>query len=124
MPLIFKFHPFVTNITHFKTPLSQKLQKNKRFLMFSGAISPAIRQKGESQNKYFKKTKQAKFSEKRGKEIFVFGKFGVLCFLETPALRLTFCLITNDIIETLVNIELTNVPVFHQSAHLCPHNKY
>ena len=39
--------------------------------------SSVIRQKGESKNEYFKKTKHAKF----------FGKFGALCFLETPILR-------------------------------------
>ena len=38
-----------------------------------------IRQKGESQNWCFKKTKHAKCS--------FFGKFGMFCFLETPALR-------------------------------------
>ena len=72
-----------------------------------------IRQNGESQNGCFKKTKHAKFSEKRtflppgthtyehfllrdtrtyvcvsgGKKRSFFGKFGVLCFLETPVLR-------------------------------------
>ena len=45
--------------------------------------SSVIRQKGESQNGCFKKTKHAKFSEKCS----FFGKFGVLCFLETPVLR-------------------------------------
>ena len=48
---------------------------------------------GESQNGYYKKTKNAKFLEKRkkcvsgGKKCSFFGKFGVLCFLETPVLR-------------------------------------
>ena len=65
-------------------------------------ISSVIRQKGESQNGCFKKTKCAKFSEKRafltlcshtyvcktgGKKCLFFGKFGVLSFLETPVLR-------------------------------------
>ena len=55
------------------------------------------RQKNEYQNGCFKKTKHAKFSEKRefltcvcvlgGKKCSFFGKFGVLCFLETFVLR-------------------------------------
>ena len=65
-------------------------------------ISSVIRQKGESQNGCFKKTKHAKFSEKQtfltpdmhtyvwlsgSKNCSFFGKFGVHCFLETPVLR-------------------------------------
>ena len=65
-------------------------------------ISSVIRQKGESQNKCFKKIKHAKFSEKltflipryahvqepiRRWEMFLFSKICVLCFLETPILR-------------------------------------
>ena len=60
-------------------------------------MSSVIRQNGESQNGYFKKTKHAKFSEKPtfltyvcvsgGKKCSFFEKFGVLCFLETPVLR-------------------------------------
>ena len=61
--------------------------------------SSVITQKGESQNVCFKKTKQAKFSEKRkfstpwyahyqgDKKCSFFRKFGFLCFLETPVLR-------------------------------------
>ena len=64
--------------------------------------SSVIRQKGESQNRCFKNTKHAKFSEKqtfltpwyahvlvriRGNKCSFFGKFGVLCFPETPVLR-------------------------------------
>ena len=64
--------------------------------------SSAIRQNGESQNGCYKKTKHAKFSEKRvfltpdtftylyvsrGKKRSFFGKFGVLCFLVTTVLR-------------------------------------
>ena len=60
------------------------------------------RQKGESQNGCFKKTRHTKFSEKRTfltrwythtyicisgvKKCSLFGKFGMLCFLETPVL--------------------------------------
>ena len=52
-----------------------------------------LRQKGESQNGCFKKTKHSKFSEKHifypliRKKCSFFGKFGVLCFLKTPVLR-------------------------------------
>ena len=54
-----------------------------------------IRQKGESQNVCFKKTKHIKFSEKRtflvcvsgGYKCTFFGKFDVLCFLDAPVLR-------------------------------------
>ena len=65
--------------------------------------SSVLRQKGESQNGCFKKTKHTKFSEKRtfltpwyahtrtcayeGKKYSFFGKFGVLSFIETPVLR-------------------------------------
>ena len=78
-------------------------------------ISSLIRKKGESQNRCFKKTKYAKFSEKTnisyplrwtrirtyvcvsgGKKFCFFGKFGVLCFLETPVLRFALFLITED----------------------------
>ena len=70
-----------------------------------------IRQKSESQNGCYKKTKPAKFSEKRtfltpqesehflppdmhvrifgGKNCAFFRKFGLLCFLVTPVLRFT-----------------------------------
>ena len=56
-------------------------------------ITSVIRQKGESQNGCFKKTKHAKFAEKRmirigGKKCSFFGKFGVLSFLETPVSRI------------------------------------
>ena len=59
-----------------------------------------IRQKGESQNGCLEKTKHAKFSEKRtfltpdthtyvrnGGKCSLFGKFDMLCFLETTVLR-------------------------------------
>ena len=63
--------------------------------------SSVIRQKDESQNGCFKKTKLATFSEKRtfltplctyqcvlgGKKCSFFGKVGMLCFLGTPVLR-------------------------------------
>ena len=50
-----------------------------------------IRQKDESQNGGNKKTKHAKFSEKRtfltSRKCSFFGKFGMLCFLVTSVLR-------------------------------------
>ena len=67
--------------------------------------SLVIRQKGESHNGCYKKTKYAKFPEKRpfhtplirtrsceyqgGKKCSFFGKSDVLCFLVTPVLRFT-----------------------------------
>ena len=69
--------------------------------LFECITSSVIGQKGESQNGCFKKTKQAKFSDKqifltpwyecvsRGKKHFFFGKFAVLCFFETRVLRFT-----------------------------------
>ena len=57
--------------------------------MFLGGLnSLVIRQKSESQHGCFKKTKQAKFSEKRTflTSLF-FGKFVMLSFLKTPVLR-------------------------------------
>ena len=63
-----------------------------------------IRQKGESQNGGNNKTQQAKFSVKDkhilpldtrtcvcasgGKKCLFFGKFGMICFVATPVLRL------------------------------------
>ena len=66
-----------------------------------------IRQKCESQNEYYKKTKPARFSEKRtfltpwyghvhvrvrGKKYLFFGKFVLLCFLVAPVLRFALLL--------------------------------
>ena len=58
-------------------------------------ISTVVRQKGESQNGCFKKTKHAKFSEKRTflTESFSFlGKFVMLCFFKTLVLRFALLL--------------------------------
>ena len=55
--------------------------------------SLVINQNGESQNECFKQTKHAEFSKKRTlcvsgcKKCLFFGKFVVLCFLETPVMR-------------------------------------
>ena len=77
----------------------------RRLLIAFLVTSSVIRQKGESQNGCFKKTKHAKFSAKTNifyplirtrtcayayqgiKNVHFCGKFGVLCFLETPGLR-------------------------------------
>ena len=71
--------------------------------LIKNSTSSVIRQKGESQNGCFKKTKHVKFSEKTNistpligtrtcayqgvRNVCFFGKFGVFCFLETPVLR-------------------------------------
>ena len=68
-----------------------------RFHRISSKNLSVIKPKGESQNGCFKKTKHAKFSEKKnfltpyicvcvsgGQKYLFFGKFDVLCFLETP----------------------------------------
>ena len=71
--------------------------------MFSIYNTSVIRQKGESQNWCFKKTKHVKFSEKTNlsnplictrtcayqgvRNVRFFEKFDVFCFLETPVLR-------------------------------------
>ena len=70
--------PFFKAFKLFRITAQPKLRKYLQCY-----FSSVIRQKGESQNGCFKKTKHAKFSEKRT----FFGKFGVLCFLETPVLR-------------------------------------
>ena len=93
--------------------------------------SSVIRRKGESQNGGNKKTKQAKFSEKRtfltppdshtyvrvsvGKTcfffLFVFGKLGLLCFLVTFVLR--FALLSYSCLLTYVRLlTLTHTYVF------------
>ena len=77
-----------------------------------------IRQKDESQNECFKKTKHVKISQKRTfltpwyahiRCSFVclfFRIFNVFCFLETPILESLFCLITveNKILELVINL--------------------
>ena len=94
------------SVLHFENLKLLILKKNSRRLLLLKLtlylISSVIRQKGESQNGCFKKTKHAKCLEKRtsltpwyahvrvrsgGKKSSFFGKFGVLYFLETPVLR-------------------------------------
>ena len=62
-------------------------EQNKVILI----ISSAIRQKGKSQNRCYKKVKPAEFliragtcAYQRGKKCSFYGNFGVLCFLLTP----------------------------------------
>ena len=87
--------PFFKAFKLFRITTQPKLRK---YLQCS--FSSVIRQKGESENGCFKKTKHAKFPEKQtfltswyvvcvsgGKKCLFFWKFGVLCFLETPVLR-------------------------------------
>ena len=81
---------FVANFKIWKPSLNSILLKFA-ILSFSSTV---IRQKGKSQNGCFKKTKHAKFSGKQtfltpwyAKKCSFFGKFVVLCFLETSVLR-------------------------------------
>ena len=77
-------------------------------------ISSIMRQKGESQNDSYKKTKHTKFSEKTNisdalirthvclfltsyKDCSFFEKFGVLCFFVIAIWNSLFCLITDDL---------------------------
>ena len=83
----------------FKAQSEIKIRTVKVILNYYWSI---IREKGESQNGCFKKTKHAKFSAKTNtftpwyahvcayqgiKNVCFCGKFGVFCFLETPVLR-------------------------------------
>ena len=84
--------------------LLKAITKGILFLWKRNYSSSTIRQKGDSQNRYYKKINHVKFSEKRvfltpwyaqvhvrirGKKCSFFGKFGVLYFLVTPVLRFT-----------------------------------
>ena len=60
--------------------------------IFPKRVSSVIRQNSESQNGCFKKAKHVRGG--RGKKCSFSGKFGVLCFLETPFWDSRFCLIT------------------------------
>ena len=65
-----------------KARTKKKLSKKLRMK------SLVIREKGESENGCFKKTKHTKVRVRiRGKKFSFFGKFGLFCFLETPVLR-------------------------------------
>ena len=78
-------------------------QRSFHYFRFQISSFTVITQKGESKNECFKKTKNAKFSEKRtflttwyahvrtGQKCSFFEKFGMTCFLET--LVLTFALL-------------------------------
>ena len=78
---------------------------------FENLSSSVIMQKSESQNRCYKKTKHAKFSEKRifrtcacasqgGRKCLFFGKFDVLCFLVTPLLRFALLLYCRQVLVT------------------------
>ena len=72
--------------------------------------SSVVRQKGESQNGCFKKTKHVKFSEKRtfltpwyahvtgGKKYSFFWKLTCFVFLKHPFWDTPFCLITDELV--------------------------
>ena len=70
------YFEFVGNKAKGRISIKQEnnLQENKK-------------RKQENKKITFKKTKHAKFSEKLTFKCLFFGKFGVLCFLETPVLR-------------------------------------
>ena len=88
-------------------------------------------QKGESQNGCFKKTKQAKFSEKRTfvtpwyaqvwKKCSFFGKFNLLCFFGRPVLRFDLCAIIDKLCISSVAKDLTKRKRRHfpRAQHLC-----
>ena len=84
--------------------LKDRICKIKQYLNYI----VVIRQKSQSQNGRYKKTKRAKFSEKQtfitptyayvqasirgGDKCLIFRKYGVLCFLATSVLRLALLL--------------------------------
>ena len=93
---------------------------------------------GESQNGCSKKTKHAKFFEKRtfitpdthryvcvsgGKKCLFFGKLGVLCFLETPILRFALLAyyqqfnLKNKLYEQLFNLTRQTHYYVHRTSH-------
>ena len=85
-----KTNLFIKVLPHIIVEQTSQIQKTIK--------SSAIRQKGESKNGCYKKTKNVTVSEKRtfltpwyahgSKKCSFFGKFDVHCFLVTPVLRL------------------------------------
>ena len=85
-------------------------------------ISSVIRQKGESQNGCFTKTKHAKFSAKTNifyplictrtcanqwvKNARFFGKYSLLCFLETPVLGFALLPCYRQFLQCLPNFKV------------------
>ena len=102
----FKYQENMSKLTTIPPENSGKYRFSEGYMLVNLLISSVIRQKGETQNGCFKKTRHATFSEKRtfftpirtrtyvcvsgGKKCSFFGKFGVLCFFETPVLRFAF----------------------------------
>ena len=103
-------NPFIRNVKtfHEHRKISQVLWPFFN-TMNERVNSSAIRQREESQNGCYRKTKHAKFFEftpdtrsqnfstwyvsvSGGKKCLIFGKFGLLCFLVTPVLRFFCCL--------------------------------
>ena len=75
-----------------KTMILHKKSKSSQFESHQYHASSLIREKGKSQNGLFKKTKHAKFSEKRAfltpdTHNFVFWKIQRAFLLKTPVLR-------------------------------------
>ena len=102
-------------------------------------ISSVIRKKGKSQNRCFKKTKHAKFSEKRtflppdthtyvcvsgDKKRSFFGKFGVLCFLETPVLTFAYLPYYRQYSVIKILRLFLRVVIFFTHCHLFLYNIY
>ena len=80
------------------------IYEKKVVMSIKNMASSVIRQKGESQNRCFRKTKHATSCTyvcvSGCKKCLFFGIFGVLCFPETPVLRFAFLLITDDVTNT------------------------
>ena len=92
------------------------LVQNKKWTAPSNSAysnSSVIRQKGESPNGHFKKTKYVQFSKNEhflppnkhtnvcisgGKKCSFFGKFDMLCFLENPFWDSSYCCITDKLL--------------------------
>ena len=89
--------------------ISPNTQRNVNGItnLWKSCVSSVIRQTGESQNECFKKTKHAKFSEKRTflppwyahvRNIRFSGNWACFVFLKHPFRDSHFCLIADDII--------------------------
>ena len=83
------YFEFVGNKAKGRISIKQEnnLQENKKTRKQENNLQENKKRKQENKKITFKKTKHAKFSEKLTFKCLFFGKFGVLCFLETPVLR-------------------------------------
>ena len=98
------------------------------FAVYRGNNSSVIRQKGESQNRCVKKTKHAKFSEKRTisypliRTCIHFSE-NLVCFvfLRHPFWDSPFCLITDELPKSYsVHFEMVYLPVSSQYSISMP----